>query len=503
MGSMRSDVNHRRSGRRNGRSWHDGMAKHVDAVMKRAKDRPIALTNTSELRTALTNTKRVPQRLTQPISPHKRLKERAGLWMFAKQSEIITEPNMITSSMRRRVREDVRAVMAEDSRDRRQMWNKAGQGVENNINRNVVFRMPLSADNVFSIRPCFRKKNLKSPVNETTVFNTKGDSTLSSYDLPTTAKIGDRYKKKQDSFINCCNPLLLDYAERILSALPQLFLRNDDSTSYSVAATSIVACSLRRHGVCPKGSNFQQKELELSQGENDMHEKFWRSFFENMSPLNTFSVDSAFLTEMNMSSAKLFEFEDIPTSNEHVLSNSDDANTISDAYLSPKISSSNNILDCSFNDYFPKIGKNDVASLKILSVNSNDLMKLAIDDDFPTNIPWNLPSAQPEFDLNEYHPITVNAWFERDSANMSDASKAIYHNAKNGKSWPSYRPMEYSFTEPVISESMNVNQWMKNSSIRKKIRTEVPDFRFKLNHEACNAFNSVCGSQASQFSFDF
>uniref|UniRef100_A0A1I8EIY6 Uncharacterized protein n=2 Tax=Wuchereria bancrofti TaxID=6293 RepID=A0A1I8EIY6_WUCBA len=463
--SMRSDVNHRRSGRRNGRSWHDGMAKHVDAVMKRAKDRPIALTNTSELRTALTNTKRVPQRLTQPISPHKRLKERAGLWMFAKQSEIITEPNMITSSMRRRVREDVRAVMAEDSRDRRQMWNKAGQGVENNINRNVVFRMPLSADNVFSIRPCFRHG--------------------------------------KDLCLFPADPLLLDYAERILSALPQLFLRNDDSTSYSVAATSIVACSLRRHGVCPKGSNFQQKELELSQGENDMHEKFWRSFFENMSPLNTFSVDSAFLTEMNMSSAKLFEFEDIPTSNEHVLSNSDDANTISDAYLSPKISSSNNILDCSFNDYFPKIGKNDVASLKILSVNSNDLMKLAIDDDFPTNIPWNLPSAQPEFDLNEYHPITVNAWFERDSANMSDASKAIYHNAKNGKSWPSYRPMEYSFTEPVISESMNVNQWMKNSSIRKKIRTEVPDFRFKLNHEACNAFNSVCGSQASQFSFDF
>ncbi|EJW85317.1 hypothetical protein WUBG_03771 [Wuchereria bancrofti] len=462
---MRSDVNHRRSGRRNGRSWHDGMAKHVDAVMKRAKDRPIALTNTSELRTALTNTKRVPQRLTQPISPHKRLKERAGLWMFAKQSEIITEPNMITSSMRRRVREDVRAVMAEDSRDRRQMWNKAGQGVENNINRNVVFRMPLSADNVFSIRPCFRHG--------------------------------------KDLCLFPADPLLLDYAERILSALPQLFLRNDDSTSYSVAATSIVACSLRRHGVCPKGSNFQQKELELSQGENDMHEKFWRSFFENMSPLNTFSVDSAFLTEMNMSSAKLFEFEDIPTSNEHVLSNSDDANTISDAYLSPKISSSNNILDCSFNDYFPKIGKNDVASLKILSVNSNDLMKLAIDDDFPTNIPWNLPSAQPEFDLNEYHPITVNAWFERDSANMSDASKAIYHNAKNGKSWPSYRPMEYSFTEPVISESMNVNQWMKNSSIRKKIRTEVPDFRFKLNHEACNAFNSVCGSQASQFSFDF
>ncbi|VDO38608.1 unnamed protein product [Brugia timori] len=101
--SMRSDVNHGRLGRRNGRSCHDGMAKHVDAVMKRAKDRRIALTNTSELRTVLTNTGRVAQRLTQPISPHKRLKERAGIWMFAKQSEVITEPNMITSSMQRRV----------------------------------------------------------------------------------------------------------------------------------------------------------------------------------------------------------------------------------------------------------------------------------------------------------------------------------------------------------------------------------------------------------------
>ncbi|KAK6103863.1 hypothetical protein QQG55_14120 [Brugia pahangi] len=503
---MRSDVNHRRLGRRNGRSCHDGMAKHVDAVMKRAKDRRIALTNTSELRTVLTNTGRVAQRLTQPISPHKRLKERAGIWMFAKQSEVITEPNMITSSMQRRVREDVRAVMAEDSRDRRQNWNKAGQGAENSINRNIVFPMPLSADNIFSIHPCFsfgKKTNLKFPVNETAVFNTKGDSTLSSYDLPTTAKIGDRYKEKhsKDLCLFPADPLLLDYAERILSALPQLFLRNDDSTSYSVAATSIVACSLRRHGVCPKGSNFQQKELELSQRENDMHEKFWRSFFENMSPLNSFSVDSAFLTS-DSSSAKLFEFEDIPASNEHVLSNSDDANTISDVYQSPKTSSSNNILDCSFSD-FPKIGKNDVASLTNLSVNSNDLMKLAIDDDFGTNILCNLPAAQPEFDLNEYHPITVNTWFEKYSPNMSNASKAIYHNAKNGRSWPIYRPMEYSFTEPVISDSMNTNQWMKNSSIRKKIRSGVPDFRFKLNHEACNAFDSVCGSQASQFSFDF
>ncbi|VDN82535.1 unnamed protein product [Brugia pahangi] len=461
--SMRSDVNHRRLGRRNGRSCHDGMAKHVDAVMKRAKDRRIALTNTSELRTVLTNTGRVAQRLTQPISPHKRLKERAGIWMFAKQSEVITEPNMITSSMQRRVREDVRAVMAEDSRDRRQNWNKAGQGAENSINRNIVFPMPLSADNIFSIHPCFRHS--------------------------------------KDLCLFPADPLLLDYAERILSALPQLFLRNDDSTSYSVAATSIVACSLRRHGVCPKGSNFQQKELELSQRENDMHEKFWRSFFENMSPLNSFSVDSAFLTS-DSSSAKLFEFEDIPASNEHVLSNSDDANTISDVYQSPKTSSSNNILDCSFSD-FPKIGKNDVASLTNLSVNSNDLMKLAIDDDFGTNILCNLPAAQPEFDLNEYHPITVNTWFEKYSPNMSNASKAIYHNAKNGRSWPIYRPMEYSFTEPVISDSMNTNQWMKNSSIRKKIRSGVPDFRFKLNHEACNAFDSVCGSQASQFSFDF
>ncbi|VDO31367.1 unnamed protein product [Brugia timori] len=353
--------------------------------------------------------------------------------------------------------------MAEDSRDRRRMWNKAGQGAENSINRNVVFRMPLSADNIFSIHPCFRHS--------------------------------------KDLCLFPADPLLLDYAERILSALPQLFLRNDDSTSYSVAATSIVACSLRRHGVCPKGSNFQQKELELSQRENDMHEKFWRSFFENMSPLNSFSVDSAFLTS-DSSSAKLFEFEDIPASNEHVLSNSDDANTISDVCQSPKTSSSNNILDCSFSD-FPKIGKNDVASLTNLSVNSNDLMKLAIDDDFGTNILCNLPAAQPEFDLNEYHPITVNTWFEKDSPNMSNASKAIYHNAKNGRSWPIYRPMEYSFTEPVISESMNMNQWMKNSSIRKKIHSGVPNFRFKLNHEACNAFDSVCGSQASQFSFDF
>lgn len=45
---MRSGLNHRRSGRRNGRNWHDGMAKHVDAVMKRAKERRTTLTNTSK-----------------------------------------------------------------------------------------------------------------------------------------------------------------------------------------------------------------------------------------------------------------------------------------------------------------------------------------------------------------------------------------------------------------------------------------------------------------------
>uniref|UniRef100_A0A183HX87 Cyclin_C domain-containing protein n=1 Tax=Onchocerca flexuosa TaxID=387005 RepID=A0A183HX87_9BILA len=142
---------------------------------------------------------------------------------------------------------------------------------------------------------------------------------------------------RDDKCLFPADPLLLDYAERILSALPQLFLQNDDRTSYSIAATGILACSLRRHGVYPKSSKFQQKEmLEASKRENDMHEKLWRSFFENLSPLNSFSVDSALLTGSSSSSAKLFEFEDIPASNEHILSNSDDAYTISDVCRSPK-----------------------------------------------------------------------------------------------------------------------------------------------------------------------
>lgn len=153
------------------------------------------------------------------------------------------------------------------------------------------------------------------------------------------------------------DPLLLDYAERILSALPQLNLRNDDPTSYSIAATGIIACSLQRHGIYPKGSNFQEKEqLESSQREKNTNEvkhcffmseiavsyllirliagtfvhfsvllffqKLWRSFFENLSPLESFSVGSALPTSAS-SSAKLFEFEDIPVNSEHVLSNSD------------------------------------------------------------------------------------------------------------------------------------------------------------------------------------
>ncbi|EFO26656.2 hypothetical protein LOAG_01836 [Loa loa] len=495
---MRSGVNHRHTGRQSGRNWHDEMAKHVDAVMSRAKERRITLTNTS---------RRVPQRLTQPISPHKRLKERAGLWMFAKQSEVITKPNMITSSIRRRIQEDVRAVMAEDSLDRRQMWNRARQGAESSINRNVVFRGPSSADNVFGIPSCFgfgKRTNLKSPVKKTIVLTMEEDSTLSSCDLSTT-KIDSRNKKNgKDLCLFPADPLLLEYAERILSVLPQLFLRNNDQTSYSIAAVGIVACSLRRHGIYPKGSNFQQKEqLESSQRENDMHEKFWRSFFENMSPLNSFSVGSTLLTDNSSSSAKLLGFEDIPASSEHLLSNSNDANTILDIYQSPKTSSSNSISDRSFSDYFPKVGRNDIGPLANLSVNSNDLMKLAIDKDFPINITCNLPPRQPEFDLSEGHPITVNAWFERDSANISDTNKAVYYNAKNGKTWQSCRPVEYNFIEPDINETMNKGQWMENSSVRTKIRSEMQDFHFKSNRGAYNAFDSICDSQTSHFSFDF
>ncbi|CAG9531910.1 unnamed protein product [Cercopithifilaria johnstoni] len=445
---MRSGVNHRRSGRQSGKNWHDGMAKHVNAVMKRAKERRTTLTNTS---------RRVPQRLTQPISPHKRLKERAGLWMFAKQSEIIAEPNMITSSMRRRVQEDVRAVMAEDSRDRRRMWNRACRRAESNNNRSAVFPITSSVDNIFGIPSHFRDD--------------------------------------KDLCLFPADPLLLDYAERILSALPQLNLRNNDSTSYSVAATGIVACSLRRHGIYPKGTKFQEKEQsESSRRENNTHEKFWRSFFKNLSPLNSFSAGSALL-KSNSSSVKLFEFEDIPANSEHVLSNSDGANTISDVYQLPS-SLSNNMSDCNFEDLFPKIEKNNAESLANLSVNSNDLMKLAMDEDFSTNISCNSLPRQPEFDLSEYRPITVSAWFERDSANMLDTSKAIYRNTKKDKIWQCCRPLECSSVKPIINEAENKCQWMKNPSLRKKIRSEIPDFTY-------SAFDPICHSQISHFSFDF
>ncbi|VDK82238.1 unnamed protein product, partial [Onchocerca ochengi] len=455
--NMRSSVNNNgRWGRRTGKKWYDGMAKHVDAIMKRAKERRTNLINTS---------RRVPQRLTQPISPHKRLKERAGLWMFAKQSEIITEPNMITSSIRRKVQEDVRAIMAEDSHDRRQMWNRARQGIADRINSNAGFRVPSSSD-VFDIPSCSRfekETNLESPVNETTVFSTKEDSTLDDKDL----------------CLFPADPLLLDYAERILSALPQLFLQNDDRTSYSIAATGIIACSLRRHG------------------------KLWRSFFENLSPLNSFSVDSALLTGSSSSSVKLFEFEDIPASSEHILSNSDDANTISNICRSPKNPLCNNISDPNFSAFFPKIGRN-VESSANLSINSNDLMELATDGDFSTNISYNLPLRQSEFDLGKYHPITASSWLEGNSANMSNASKTIYRNAKSNKTQQSCQPMEFSFIEPAISEATNNNQWMINSSVRKKICPEMPNFHLKSNNGAAyDVFNSSYNSQTSHFSFDF
>ncbi|KAL3994992.1 hypothetical protein ACH3XW_23965 [Acanthocheilonema viteae] len=493
---MRSDVNNRRSGRQNRKKWCDGMAKHVDAVMKRAKERRTTLTNIS---------KKVPQRLTQPISPHKRLKERAGLWMFAKQSEIITEPN-VTSSIRRKVQQDVRAVMAEDSRDRRQMWNRASVRAESNINRNAIFRMASSADNIFDIPSHFSfgtETNLESPVNETTVSGRKEDGMLPSYELPTSTKIGRRNKKKGDKDLCLfpADPLLLDYAERILSALPHLSLRNNDPTSYSIAATSIVACSLRRHGIYPKGSNFQEKEqLESSQRENNMHEKFWRSFFENLSPLNSFSVDSALLRS-GSPSAKLFEFEDIQSNNEHVLSNFDDENIISDVYQSPI--SSNNMSGCSFGNFFPKIEKNDVESIANLSINSNDLMKLTMDENFSKNIPCNSPLRQPRVDLTEYHPVTVSTWFERDSANMLDTSKAIYRNTKKDKPCQDCQPMECSSIKPIVNQTINKNQWMKNSLVRKKICSEIPDFHFKSNRETYSAFDSIYPSQMSHFSFDF
>lgn len=88
------------------------------------------------------------------------------------------------------------------------------------------------------------------------------------------------FRNDKDLCLFPADPLLLDYAERILSALPQLFLQNDDRTSYSIAATGIIACSLRRHGVYPKSSKFQQKEmLESSKRENDTHEAGFFLFF--------------------------------------------------------------------------------------------------------------------------------------------------------------------------------------------------------------------------------
>ncbi|KAM3718325.1 Histidinol-phosphate aminotransferase [Dirofilaria immitis] len=465
----------RHSGRRNGRRWLDGMAKHVDAVMKRAKDRRKNLINPF---------KKVPERLTQPISPHKRLKERAGLWMFAKQSEIITEPSMITSSVRRKVHEDVRAIMAEDSRDRRQLWNIARQETMDNINDDSAFRMPSTADNVFGIPSCVRfgkKAKLESPVNDATAFNTKEDSTLFSGDFPTRTRTGSNKKTKdnKDACLFPADPLMLDYAERILSALPQLFLRNDDRTTYSTAATGIVACSLRRHGVYPKGSNFQEKQLlETSQRENDTNEKLWRSFFENSSPLNSFMVGSPFRTGSSSSSVKLFEFEDIPINTEHVLSNSDDANTTLDVYQSPKNPSHLNISDCNFSDFYSKIGRNDFGSSANLSINSNDL-KLEIDKDFPTNNSCNSSLRQLKFDLDDYHPITVSAWFEKDSANMSDTCKITCRNAVNDKARQNYQPMGRNFINPAVNEVPTNSQWMKNSSMERKIRSEMPDFHFR------------------------
>uniref|UniRef100_A0A915PYC2 Uncharacterized protein n=1 Tax=Setaria digitata TaxID=48799 RepID=A0A915PYC2_9BILA len=493
---MRSSVGNRRSGRQSGRNWHDGMAKHVDAVMKRVKERRTAVTSSS---------KRVPQRLTQPISPHKRMGERAGLWMFAKQSEIIAQPN-ITSSIRRKVQEDVRAVMAEDSCDRRQMWNRVGEGNADSVNCEAVGYKPPSADSIFGI-PSYlsfgKGTNLESNAGETTILSTKEDKTFFSRDLPNETKSGNKNKKKKDKDLCLfpADPLLLDYSERILSALPQLFLRNDDPTTYSIAATGIVACALRRHGIRPKNSKAQQKDLpESSKRKYDTHEKFWRSFFENLSPLNSFSVGSALLMGNSSSSAKLLDLEDIPAGSDHVIPECDDVADALDIDQSPKVS--NKIRDCSFSSFFPKIGK-DRETVTNLSVNSDDLTRDEIKD-FPANVPCNLLSQQPDCDLDVCDPVTMNAWFEKDSANMSDAGNFIYHDAMDDSGWRNYGS-ERIFLEPVMSEAISSNQWMKlDSPVRKKIRPEMSTFHFdSSNRDGYKTFDSSCHSQSSHFSFDF
>lgn len=44
-----------------------------------------------------------PERFIQPVSVPGRFGERAGLWMYAKQSETIIDPHFMTSAVRRKV----------------------------------------------------------------------------------------------------------------------------------------------------------------------------------------------------------------------------------------------------------------------------------------------------------------------------------------------------------------------------------------------------------------
>ncbi|KHN70861.1 hypothetical protein Tcan_17358 [Toxocara canis] len=212
-----------------------------------------------------------------------RLAQCASLTAFAKHSGIVYNAYRLSDSLERAVRSDVRKVLAKDARDEAHNWNHASKQVEHEPSQ----RLDQPSNFRFNYNANWKSRASLREALQTSISSSNGlfENTDSVSALRTAGR-NERWPVEPDQQVPFpADPPFEQISERILSALPHVTLRDDDATTYSQAATGLIASALYAKGFGNKTASTNISDV--SDSAPVANEDVLQSFYKKTAELSS------------------------------------------------------------------------------------------------------------------------------------------------------------------------------------------------------------------------
>ncbi|VDD85660.1 unnamed protein product [Enterobius vermicularis] len=230
-----------------------------------------------------------------------RLTKRVGFSAFAKHSKMVFNPKRLPSPLQESVKEGIKALIAKDPTDDTDQWTKAPMLEKRRMGYNseredFLCQQPILAQDRHPEKSqacecCPKVDSTSSRVCAS--FFSPGILTQSQ-------KKDSKVQAKDDQALFFPpDPPLHEIAERVLSSLPFLTLRNGDSATYSNAACSLAANALKSRGIelSHSGSALVNANERSNSEEYDSYKDILTSFYNRTDPFGVTTPNFASLFE--------------------------------------------------------------------------------------------------------------------------------------------------------------------------------------------------------------